>query len=92
MKLAAPPLAQKTCAVIQQGQIGEGNVEALAYALMGIGHFLALRWLIWPTEEDGEQGREQDGQPDRGPSVMPEAVFETVMRFISRGLAPDDGD
>lgn len=29
------------------GQIRKLDPEALAYALMGIGHFIALRWVLW---------------------------------------------
>lgn len=79
-------------AAMKAGQIREGNVEGLAYALMGIGHFLALRWLIWPSEADGEERGKKDNAPKRqpieGPQV-PDAVFETVMDFIAHGLARD---
>jgi len=68
------------------GRIREGDVEALAYTLMGIGHFLALRWLIWPGEEQAEQSSAAGAQAAGG---MPPAVFDTVMQFISRGLAVD---
>lgn len=68
------------------GRIREGDVEALAYTLMGIGHFLALRWLIWPGEEQAGQSSVAGVQAAGG---MPPAVFDTVMRFISRGLAVD---
>jgi hypothetical protein len=68
------------------GRIREGNVEALAYTLMGIGHFLALRWLIWPGEEQADHSSAAGVHPAGG---MPPAVFDTVMRFISRGLEVD---
>ncbi len=79
-------------AAMQAGQIREGNVEGLAYALMGIGHFLALRWLIWPGEEGAgvrDQTGENDARAATGAPQIPEAVFETVMDFIARGLARD---
>ncbi|HEX8997095.1 MAG TPA: TetR/AcrR family transcriptional regulator [Ktedonobacterales bacterium] len=66
-------------AAMQAGQIHSGNVEGLAYALMGIGHFLALRWLIWPSEADADQAAAE----------IPEPVFQTVMDFIARGLTTD---
>jgi AcrR family transcriptional regulator len=81
---------------MERGQIRPGNVEGLAYALMGIGHFLALRWLIWPIEEEAARQVAQPGaQPDTGatpePSLpmIPDAVFQTVMDFIARGLEGD---
>lgn len=39
----APGLAKAMAA----GQIRKLDPEALAYALMGIGHFIALRWVVW---------------------------------------------
>jgi AcrR family transcriptional regulator len=72
------------------GQVGEGDVEGLAYALMGIGHFLALRWLIWPGEHAGGLNSDQPvGEQTGDIPPIPDAVFETVMRFIARGLAPE---
>lgn len=72
-------------AAMAAGQIAPGNVEALAYALMGIGHFLALRWIIWPAEQDATPAaNDLDDE-------MPPAVLETVMSFIARGLgAPQE--
>jgi hypothetical protein len=49
---------------------------------MGIGHFLALRWLIWPNE---------DGAPAQA-EHLPERVSAAVLEFITRGLsAPASG-
>lgn len=76
-------------AAMKSGQIRPGNVEGLAYALMGIGHFLALRWLIWPGEEESERADGQDEATGQPAIAVPEAVFQTVMEFIARGLAPD---
>lgn len=62
--------------------MGEGSVrrldpEAIAYTLMGIGHFVALRWLIWPQEDEGT--REFAG-------ALPPGIFESIMEFIAHGL------
>lgn len=38
-----PALAQ----AMKAGQIRSSDPEALAYALMGIGHFIGLRWVLW---------------------------------------------
>lgn len=38
-----PALAQ----AMQDGQIRCSDPEALAYALMGIGHFIGVRWVLW---------------------------------------------
>lgn len=68
-------------AAMAAGQIAEGNVEGLAYVLMGIGHFLALRWIIWPAEQDTEPA---NAEAQSG--GIPSAVLDTVMGFIARGL------
>lgn len=70
-------------AAMREGQIHSGDVEGLAYTLMGIGHFLALRWIIWPSEEEVAAANTP---------VVPERIFESVMNFIARGLAPDGQD
>lgn len=83
---------------MQSGQLRPGNVEGLAYALMGIAHFLALRWLIWPEEEEAARQSVQSVQSAQSPhgeaqnpppAAIPDAVFETVMAFIARGLEAD---
>lgn len=60
------------------GSIREVNAEAIAYALMGIGHFVAMRWLTWPQENDATY---------TGTGQLPESVFESVLEFIAYGLA-----
>lgn len=79
-------------AAMQSGQIREGNVEGLAYALMGIAHFLALRWLIWPNTDDAEPRPAPDEQQQTWRGAIPEAVFESVMEFIACGLLPGNPD
>lgn len=74
-------------AAMQAGQIRETNEEAIGYALMGIGHFLALRWIIWPTEGDASP-QPPTTVPPAGP-IIPDAVFDAVVAFIARGLSPD---
>jgi AcrR family transcriptional regulator len=69
-------------AAMEAGTIRAMHPEAITYALMGIGHFVALRWIIWPQqgEETGEQ-----------PSPLPAEIFASVMDFIAHGLArPSD--
>lgn len=64
------------------GQIRHMDAEAVAYALIGIGHFVALRWLIWPRRD------RSDGEPQEAPR-LPAHVFDAVIDLITRGLAPD---
>src|SRR5690242_249520 len=63
-------------AAMDAGQLAPADPEALSYALIGIGHFIALRWLIWP----------QEGVVP-APDTLPEGVFDAVLDFITRGLA-----
>ncbi len=63
-------------AAMEAGEIRPLDPETLTYALMGIGHFVALRWIVWPEGEGSAVG-----QP------LPSTVFETVMDFIAHGLA-----
>ncbi|CAM3374360.1 TetR/AcrR family transcriptional regulator [Stackebrandtia soli] len=52
------------------GEIAEADPEVLAFALMGIGELIGMRWVLW-------QG---------GPGEVPEHVFEEMYAFIRRGL------
>jgi AcrR family transcriptional regulator len=63
---------------MEAGQFREMDPETVAYALMGIGHFLALRWIVWPEEETA---------PDQE-LRLPERVFASMLEFIARGLLP----
>jgi AcrR family transcriptional regulator len=54
----------------ERGEIAPGDPEVLAWALMGIGEMVGLRWILWHE-------RAED---------VPEEVFEEVMRFVHRGL------
>lgn len=76
-------------AAMQAGQIHQGNVEGLAYALMGIGHFLALRWVIWPGEEEVERRGAANALAGQPVEAIPAPVFQSVMDFIARGLGAD---
>jgi AcrR family transcriptional regulator len=78
-------------AAMEADEIRRMDPEALAYALIGIGHFLALRWLIWPQDERGapEPGEIPDASAahdDR--QQLPERVFATLLDFITHGMAP----
>jgi len=85
-------------AAMEAGEIRRMDPEALAYALIGIGHFLALRWLIWPQGDSspamqpaGQNGSNaaQDGSKASGQEPqLPEYVFATLLDLITRGMAP----
>ncbi|MBX5448974.1 TetR/AcrR family transcriptional regulator [Thermogemmatispora sp.] len=86
-------------AAMEAGEIRQMDPEALAYALMGIGHFLALRWIIWPqtsaasTAEaaSSEAAGQSAGDQSTTEQVLPPQVFATLMDFIAHGLAPTSG-
>jgi hypothetical protein len=47
---------------------------------MGIGELIGMRWVLW--DEEG-------AEPAAGPRPeVPEEVFEEMMQFIERALAP----
>lgn len=79
-------------AAVAAGEIHETNVEAIAYTLMGIAHFLALRWLIWPAEPSASDypATSGDGAADARPPELPPDVYDAVMAFIARGLSRDE--
>jgi AcrR family transcriptional regulator len=52
------------------GDIAPADPEVVAWALMGIGELIGMRWILW---EDG-------------PGQVPDHVFEEMYAFIRRGL------
>lgn len=61
------------------GEVREMDPEVAAWALMGIGELVGMRWVLW---------EESAGSPGSRPEI-PESVFEQMMQFIDRALAPD---
>lgn len=57
--------------------------EVTAWALMGMGELIGMRFLLWERDAAG-----------RPPERLPDAVFEAMMRFIDNALAarPDEED
>ena len=60
------------------GEIAPVDPEVAAWALMGIGEIVGMRWILW-----------QEG--DGGAPPIPDDVFEHTMDFITRALRPDTG-
>lgn len=61
----------------REGQVAADlDPEIAAWALMGIGELVGMRWVTWT-------------EPGTEPSDLPEHVFEATMRLIERALAPD---
>ncbi|WP_457949896.1 TetR/AcrR family transcriptional regulator [Pseudarthrobacter sp. alpha12b] len=63
------------------GEVRDMDPTVAAWALMGIGELIGMRWVLW--DEEGAPPVE-GARPE-----VPEAVFEEMMQFIERGLAPD---
>jgi AcrR family transcriptional regulator len=53
------------------GEIATGDAEVLAWALMGIGEMIGMRWILWNYPESGQ---------------VPQDVIEQMLAFITRGL------
>jgi AcrR family transcriptional regulator len=84
----ARPYARGLQKAMEAGEIREMDPEALAYALIGIGHFLALRWLVWPNDEKGELVEDHAGSTATTAQELPERVFAMLLDFLARGLEP----
>lgn len=84
----ARPYTRGLREAMEAGEIREMDPEALAYALIGIGHFLALRWLVWPNDEEGQLEQDHAGTVENTAQELPERVFATLLDFLARGLQP----
>jgi AcrR family transcriptional regulator len=84
----ARPYARGLQRAMEAGEIRKMDPEALAYALIGIGHFLALRWLVWPDEEAEQAGQDHAGGSEGFAQELPERVFAMLLDFLARGLQP----
>lgn len=61
---------------IGDGEIAEQDPEVAAWALMGIGELLGMRWILWGDPDD----------PDAVPGEVSDEAFEQMFAFIQRGL------
>ncbi len=69
------------------GEVGDIDPAVAAWALMGIGEMIGMRWVLWG---DGSESGEDADPMASGTSRVPDAVFDNMMRFIHRGLAAPD--
>lgn len=60
----------------RRGEIGEIDPEVAAWAFMGIGEIIAMRWLVWPAD-DGE------------PTTLPQHVLDQLMVLVDGALNPN---
>ena len=62
----------------REGDVDEAlDTEVTAWALMGAGELIGMRYLLWERDEQ-----------DNAPSAMPEAVIDHMTRFIRNALEP----
>lgn len=69
------PYSDALRASAARGEIGDVDPDVTAWALMGIGELIGLRWLLWDSAE-----------ADVAP--MPDDVFEHTMTLVERALQP----
>lgn len=53
-----------------------------AWALMGIGEMIGMRWVLWGDRTDATDARPLAGET----SAVPDHVLDEMMQFIQRGL------
>lgn len=58
------------------GEIAPLDPEVTAWALMGIGEIIGMRWILWQEGEDGAP-------------AIPDDVLDNTLDFITRALRPD---
>jgi AcrR family transcriptional regulator len=68
----------------ESGEIHRMDPEVVAWALMGIGEIIGMRWVLWPQD--------RFGAASEGTGDVPDHVFDTMMEFIERALAPASMD
>lgn len=66
------------------GEISDIDPTVAAWALMGVGEMIGMRWVLWGDGE-GEAGADADPLAS-GTREVPEHVFEEMMRFIEGAL------
>ncbi|MFC6085119.1 TetR/AcrR family transcriptional regulator [Sphaerisporangium aureirubrum] len=78
------------------GQIVRADPEVLAWALMGVGEMVGMRWILWndPPEPSEPPAVPAPSVPASGgavPADVPAHVFEEMYAFILRGLGAGEG-
>jgi AcrR family transcriptional regulator len=68
----------------EAGEVHRMDPEVVAWALMGIGETIGMRWVLWPADDESAGAG--------GTRDVPDHVFDTMMEFIERALAPEPMD
>lgn len=67
------------------GEIGDVDPAVAAWALMGIGEMIGMRWVLWPRDPEAAQGGDADPMGS-GTGEVPDEVFDQMMRIIRGAL------
>ena len=67
----------------ERGEVGDIDPTVAAWALMGVGEMIGMRWVLWGAE--GASGAGEDPLAS-GTTDVPDAVFDSMMRFIENAL------
>lgn len=71
----------------QAGEISDIDPTVAAWALMGIGEMIGMRWVLWGDPATADAQTDSDADPfASGTRQVPEHVFEQMMRFIEGAL------
>ncbi|MFC5788243.1 TetR/AcrR family transcriptional regulator [Agromyces tardus] len=73
----------------EDGEIGDIDPTVAAWALMGVGEMIGMRWVLWGDAANGEPGDGADPTAS-GTSAVPEHVLDEMMRFIGGALGRPD--
>nr|WP_241429302.1 TetR/AcrR family transcriptional regulator [Agrococcus sp. ARC_14] len=64
------------------GEVGDIDPEVAAWALMGVGEMIGMRYVLWPTGDTGPYGT--------GATPVPDHVFDEMVAFVRRALGTAD--
>jgi AcrR family transcriptional regulator len=67
------------------GEIIDADPEVLAWALMGVGELVGMRWILW-EDDDQADGNDHAGGDGGKRREIPARVFEEMYAFVLRGL------
>ncbi|MBX3098089.1 MAG: TetR/AcrR family transcriptional regulator [Salinibacterium sp.] len=71
----------------EAGEVGDVDPTVAAWALMGIGEMIGMRWVLWGDGANVGDGADPTAS---GTSKVPDHVFDEMMRFVRRALTASD--
>ena len=70
----------------EDGEIGDIDPTVAAWALMGIGEMIGMRWVLWGDAANARARRRRRPDGERHPRACPTHVLDEMMRFIGGAL------